>query len=211
LLFEIGTELNWGGGFPATSNNETSPGAWTFFAKTGGDIGYSNSWQAGISHVAADVTNRAGGDTLELFTGDSDLTVVDFVWKWAPQGNTAVRSVKIQGEYFHRSESGTFDGRDYDGDQDGWYLQGVYQFAPLWRAGVRYDLVDADNGPGLVGTGLEDPGRSSNRSSIMLDWSPSEFSRLRLQYTNDRVLPESDTQWYLQYIMSIGAHGTHRF
>ncbi len=211
LLIEVGTELNWGDGFPATSNNETSPGAWTFFAKTGGDIGYSNSWQAGISHVAADATDRAGGDTPELFTGDSDLTVIDFVWKWAPQGNTTVRSFKLQGEYFKRSENGTFDGRDYDGDQDGWYLQGVYQFAPLWRAGVRYDLVDADNGPGLVGTGLEDPGRSSNRSSIMLDWSPSEFSRLRLQYTNDRVLPKSDTQWYLQYIMSIGAHGTHRF
>ena len=152
LLFEIGTELNWGGGFPATSNNETSPGAWTFFAKTGGDIGYSNSWQAGISHVAADAIDRAGGDTLETFSGDSDLTVVDFVWKWAPQGNTTVRSFKLQGEYFQRSETGTFDGLDYDGDQNGWYLQGVYQFAPSWRAGVRYDLVDADNGSGLEGT-----------------------------------------------------------
>ena len=211
LLFEVGTELNWGGGFPATANSETSPGAWTVFAKTGGDIGYSNSWQAGISHVATDAIERAGGDTPELFTGDSDLTVVDFVWKWAPQGNATVRSFKLQGEYFKRSENGTFDGLDYDGDQDGWYLQGVYQFAPLWRAGVRYDLVDSDNGPGLEGTGLEDSGRSSTRSSIMLDWSPSEFSRLRLQYTNDRVLPESDTQWYLQYIMSIGAHGVHRF
>jgi len=211
LLFEVGTELNWGGGFPATANSETSPGALTVFAKTGGDIGYSNSWQAGISHVAADAIDRAGGDTLETFSGDSELTVVDFVWKWAPQGNTTVRSFKLQGEYFQRSETGTFDGLDYDGDQDGWYLQGVYQFAPSWRAGVRYDLVDADNGPGLIGTILEDPGRSSDRSSVMLDWSPSEFSRLRLQYTNDRVLPESDSQWYLQYIMSIGAHGAHRF
>ena len=45
----------------------------------------------------------------------------------------------------------------------------------------------------------------------MLDWSPSEFSRLRLQYTNDQVLPRSEDQWYLQYIMSIGAHGAHQF
>ena len=45
----------------------------------------------------------------------------------------------------------------------------------------------------------------------MLDWSPSEFSRLRLQYTDDRVLEESEGIWYLQYIMSIGAHGAHQF
>ena len=72
-------------------------------------------------------------------------------------------------------------------------------------------MVDADNGPLLVGTELEDPGRSSYRDSLMFDWSPSEFSRLRLQYTNDNVLATSDQQWYLQYIMSIGAHGAHQF
>ena len=44
----------------------------------------------------------------------------------------------------------------------------------------------------------------------MLDWSPSEFSRVRLQVNNDRVLDETDTQWMLQYIMSIGAHGAHQ-
>ncbi len=70
----------------------------------------------------------------------------------------------------------------------------------MWRVGLRHDMVDTDNGPGLDGTELEDPGRSSRRSSVMLDWSPSEFSRLRLQYTDDRVLEESDSVWYLQYI-----------
>jgi outer membrane receptor protein involved in Fe transport len=110
-----------------------------------------------------------------------------------------------------RSEKGTFADLPYDGDQEGWYLQGVWQFAPMWRVGLRHDLVDSDNGPGLIGTELEDPGRSSRRSSVMLDWSPSEFSRLRLQYTDDQVLEESDSVWYLQYIMSIGAHGAHQF
>jgi len=63
----------------------------------------------------------------------------------------------------------------------------------------------------LVGTELQDPGRSSSRDSLMLDWSPSEFSRVRMQYTNDRVLSETDQQWMLQYIMSLGAHGAHQF
>ena len=212
LLFEVGTELNWGDAFPVTANNETSPGAWTVFTKIGGDIGDSSGWQLGLAHISADAQERAGGeDSVATFTGDSELTVLDFVWKWAPRGNWNIRNFKIQGEYFSREEDGLFDGIPYDGDQTGWYLQGVWQFAQLWRMGLRYDLVDADNGTSMDGTELETPGDNSRRTSAMLDWSPSEFSRLRLQYTNDRVLAESDNQWYLQYIMSIGAHGAHRF
>jgi len=212
LLFELGAELDWGGGFPATANGETSPGSWTLFANLGGDLGDSNSWKVGLSHAAADAVDRPGAaDDPATFTGDSDLTVLDFVWKWAPQGNPKVHNLKLQGEYFRRDENGDFGGLPYDGDQSGWYLQGVWQFAPRWRVGLRHDSVDADNGVSVAGTTLEDPGRNAHRSSAMLDWSPSEFSRLRLQYTNDRVLPEPDDQFYLQYIMSIGAHGAHQF
>ena len=45
----------------------------------------------------------------------------------------------------------------------------------------------------------------------MLDWSHSEYSRFRLQYVYDQVLPKSNNQLLLQYIMSMGAHGAHRF
>jgi hypothetical protein len=45
----------------------------------------------------------------------------------------------------------------------------------------------------------------------MIEWLPSEFSRLRMQFIDDRVLDESDSQFLLQYIMSIGAHGAHEF
>jgi len=217
LLFEMGAELNWGGGFPATGNGETSPGAYTLFAKLGGDVGDSHSWLVGASHISADAIERSGGHGHEIvipeetFTGDSDLTVVDFVWKWAPAGNNSIRNFKIQGEFFSRAEDGIYADIDYNGDQTGWYLQGVWQFAQTWRVGLRHDVVDSDNGPLLVGTELEDPGRSSWRNSLMFDWSPSEFSRLRLQYTNDRVLAESDNQWFLQYIMSVGAHAAHQF
>jgi hypothetical protein len=217
LLFELGTELDWGGSFPATANGDTSPGAWTVFTNVGGDVGDSNSWKLGLAHIAADAVDRAGGHDHEdavapaTFTGNSDLTVVDFVWKWAPRGNPTVNNVKIQGEYFRRDENGILEDLPYDGEQTGWYLQGVWQFAQLWRMGLRHDVVDADNGSTMDGTEFETPGRSSRRTSAMLDWSPSEFSRLRLQYTNDQVLAESDKQWFLQYIMSVGAHGAHQF
>lgn len=216
LFVEVGAELNWGGGFPASANGESSAGAWTAFAHVGGDVGLSNSWQLGLARVSADAVERSGGHgeeagAAETFTGDSDLSVFDFVWKWAPDGNSTVQNLKVQGEYFSRSESGDFGGLAYDGDQDGWYLQTIWQFAPRWRIGLRHDTVNADNNPLLAGTELEDPGRRSSRDSLMVDWSPSEYSRLRLQYSEDRVLPDADSQWLLQYIMSIGAHGAHQF
>ena len=211
LLVEFGGEANWGGGFPATTNRNNSPGAWTLFGNFGGDIGDSNAWQVGLSWIRADAVDRAAENDPQAFTGTSDLAIADFVWKWAPAGNSIRQNFKLQGEYFSRSENGLFAGIPYDGEQTGWYLQAIWQFAQTWRVGLRHDAADTDNGPLLAGTVIEDPGRASNRDSLMFDWSPSEFSRLRMQYTHDRVLPVSDNQWYLQYIVSVGAHGAHQF
>ncbi|MCI0516214.1 MAG: hypothetical protein L0Y45_00105, partial [Woeseiaceae bacterium] len=89
MFLELGTELNWGSGFPMSGNGETSPDAWTVSGKIGGDIGDNHSWQAGLSYISADIIERdAGEDAVpgESFSGDSDLAVVDFVWKWAPAG-----------------------------------------------------------------------------------------------------------------------------
>ena len=55
-------------------------------------------------------------------------------------------------------------------------------------------------------------GYNPTRQSAMLDWSPSEFSRLRLQFARDKsMLGVTDDQWTLQYIMSLGSHGAHSF
>jgi hypothetical protein len=47
----------------------------------------------------------------------------------------------------------------------------------------------------------------------MLDWNPSEFSRLRAQYAWDdaRDAGARDQQFRLQYIYGIGAHGAHKY
>ena len=46
----------------------------------------------------------------------------------------------------------------------------------------------------------------------MLDYSPSELSRLRLQLARDRSMEGlSENQLTLQYIHSLGAHGAHKF
>ena len=50
------------------------------------------------------------------------------------------------------------------------------------------------------------------RDSVMLDWSPSEFSRWRLQLSNDRAREGvTDRQLFLQYQVNLGAHGAHSY
>lgn len=114
---------------------------------------------------------------------------------------------------------------DYDGKQRGWYMQGAYQFMAHWRAGLRYDRLSADNHLKVTSlggfadneavinaSGLDNDGYDPQRWTMMLDWSPSEFSRLRLQYAHDKsLINQIDNQWSLQYIMNLGAHGGHEF
>jgi hypothetical protein len=46
----------------------------------------------------------------------------------------------------------------------------------------------------------------------MFDYSASEFSRFRLQFAQDKSRPEAtDNQMFLQYQMSLGAHGAHKY
>jgi hypothetical protein len=46
----------------------------------------------------------------------------------------------------------------------------------------------------------------------MFDYNPSEFSRVRLQFAQDKSRQNAiDNQIVLQYIFSLGAHGAHKF
>jgi hypothetical protein len=222
-LLEIGVEVFRGEEFPAGGAANTGKGSKTAFLHLGGDIGSSHAWRIGLSRLTADSIDRAtGGDDVtppDLFTGESKLTGVDIVWKWAPNRNAKAQNVKVQLEYWKRNENGGFDPASagapisVDGSQKGWYLQTVYQFMPRWRAGLRYDKLESDAvDAALAGTALDNQGHKPTRASLMVDFSNSEFSRFRVQVNQDESRPgEKDRQWYLQYIMSLGAHGAHTF
>jgi hypothetical protein len=219
FYLELGGEILRGDRYPAAGANNSGLGARTLYAKTGGDIGFSNSWLLGLSWLGADATERESGGEEDplLFTGDSDLLIADFVWKWAPNGNSRQRNFVFQAEYLWRQEEGEYTVPDgptgpWDLDQSGWYVQAVYQPFPRWRFGARYDQMSGDGpGPGWEGTPLYPLGSDPSRYSLMADWSNSEFSRLRIQYNYDSAAEQSDNQFGLQYIFSIGAHGAHSF
>jgi hypothetical protein len=79
--------------------------------------------------------------------------------------------------------------------------------------GTRYSrLSSGSTGFGLNAASLDGSRQHPERWSLMADFSPSEFSRFRFQYNRDEVLRGApDDQFFLQYIMSLGPHGAHRF
>ena len=219
LYVEAGAEVFRGSRYPAAGSAHSGYGANSFFVNVGGDLGTDHSWLAGISHLNTTSIDRESGDEDDplLFSGDSQTTIAQFVWKWAPNGNWKQRNFVIQSELFWNSEDGdyTLPGSvplAYDNDQRGWYLQAVYQPFPRWRFGARVDTLSKDDaGQAFSGSILAAPGGDPRRYSLMTDWSNSEFSRLRLQFTRDEAGPSDESQWGLQYVLSIGAHGGHSF
>jgi hypothetical protein len=236
-FIELGAEAGNGRAFPGTHRNSNSLNGETLFAHVGGDIGDSTSWRTGLSwlHSRADDrtyddTDQFGTPVLNAFTGTSRTWGVDGILKWAPHGDSVRRQLKVQGEYFHRTEDGqlAFDTlasnamSGYRSSQSGWYVQSVYLFHPRWRVGLRYDSLDSgtpridDVNLGLLSR-ADFPAllpASPDRVTVMLDWSPSEFTRLRAQYALDdaRAGPDQrDRQFFIQYLYGIGAHGAHKF
>ena len=241
LLVELGAELSSGDRFPGSDRNKNGVGGSALFAHVGGDIGDSYAWRTGLSYVKTSPQNRSyedvdslGGAIINSFTGDAKLWIADAILKWAPNGNSTYNNFKLQGEYFRFRQNGQLAYDDsagtgafgsladaFESRQSGWYVQGVYQFMPQWRVGYRHDRLNfgtVNNSIVLNGLGptaadfpLLTP-HDPSRNTLMLDWSPTEFSRVRLQFASDKSrLGATDNQVFVQYIHSLGAHGAHKF
>lgn len=233
LLF--GAEAFSGDSFPAGNAAHSGNGANTVFMKASDDVGDSSTWFAGLSYMSARSADRASLDPgtefsdqgvmdAPFFSGTSNILGADFVWKWSPHGNFYETNFVFQTEYLHRNESGTVSdsacpvglacgGSAYQGTAEGWYVQGAYQWRPQWRVGLRYDRMSSDN----TVTGLYQPqqlqanGYAPHRESAMVDFSNSEFSRIRLQFNRDQSGPTAFNEVFVQYIVAMGAHPAHTF
>ena len=234
-LIELGGEIGRGKDRPGTNRGKNGSAAGTLFAHYGGDSGESHSYRLGVSALRTapqdaqiNDVDALGNSVTNAFTGNTRIAGADFIYKYAPSGNATQTNFKLQGEYFRRRENGTltFDTTGIGGlaprhiadgyatSQSGWYLQSVYQFMPQWRLGLRFDRLDR----GSVDVGAANFGNvrtfdyNPSRSSLMLDYNPSEFSRIRLQFAQDKSRQDAaDNQFFVQYIYSLGAHGAHRF
>jgi len=230
-FLEFGAEVGNGDAFPGSTRNSNAAGAGSVFAHAGGDIGDSASWRAGLSYLETRAKDReatlpdaAGNLAAVAFSGKSRIAVADFILKYAPSGNALLTNYKLQGEYFWRRESGdlTYDSNGalgltqadaYSSTQSGWYLQGIWQFMPMWRVGLRYDRLN----PGTPDYGANSAFLAADpfhpqKATVMLDYTASEFSRFRIQYAQSKTRPDfTDNQFFVQYILSLGAHPAHKF
>jgi len=168
-----------------------------------------------VSMLKASTTGADDG-----FSGDNTLYLADATWKWAPNGNTKDGGVTLRSEYFVDRRHGTYAApadaaidltdpvpdQPWIGTRRGVYLESVYRLNRTWDVGYRFDKLWAGAGNPFA-TGFDPV-----RHSVELTWRNSEFSFFRLQYSHDDPLHgTADNAFYLQYDVSLGAHGAHKF
>ena len=157
--------------------------------------------------------------------GHQWLAGADVVYRYTPATAYGHRWLTLEGGYLYREKDveliahnnparAPVIGNRATARQDGFYVQGTYGFLPRWRLGLRGEMV------GLINEERSPRGRfgehgASSRVSAMVDWTLTEFSRLRFQVNHGRYEThegrEEATEGFLQAVFSLGAHGAHRF
>lgn len=193
---------------------KAGPHAYTLFAKASFDLTDNSTILFGPSMVSGKTKTDSVADDTE-FRGTSTLYGFELTYKWKPSKS---KGLILQSEYLYRRQTGDIENfSDATVDslkryQDGLYAQGIYQFG-RWRAGLRYDVLGLFKKDYVLAGNQTDFGGKPWRASGMLEFNPTEFSRIRLQYNHDESDPtkKDNNEMVLQLIFGIGAHGAHPF
>ena len=191
------------GGWAATDN--------TF--RDAGDLLYTTRWETSwVGGAAEDRTwllglSGAFGPNNTGTMGYTRIYGTDLTMKWVPEENqrgwpyliwqseVLGRHYYAQGFEHEHEEDGVTEEEEVDGRRLidwGLYTQLLYGWKPNWSVGLRYEYADG-SGASLDGD-FEEMARSSDvtrdrrsRFSPLVVWTPSHFTRLRLQYNLDRA------------------------
>ncbi|MEN3043903.1 MAG: hypothetical protein ABDH37_01610 [Candidatus Hydrothermales bacterium] len=107
---------------------------------------------------------------------------IEIVLKRIKPGEERLKGLLITGGYF----------QDAKRHFNSFYFDFVYKFMPRWRLGYRFDLLEEEN-------------KSIRKNIIMIDFSPTEFSRFRLSYE------VKEKKIFFETNFSVGPHGAHPF
>lgn len=190
------------------------PHAYTLFAKASFDLTDNSTILFGPSVMTGRTKTNSVADDTE-FRGTSTLYGLEFTYKWKPSKK---QGLTVQSEYLYRRQSGDLEDtvalttEALKRAQDGLYVQSIYQLG-RWRVGARYDVLSLFKDDYILSGVNQDFGKKPWRASGMIDFSPTEFSLIRLQYSHDRSARDGKTnqEWFLQFVFGIGAHGAHPF
>lgn len=202
-----------------------SLGVVTATLKLGADIGWSQSWQLGLSHVhnrreaLAEDGHGHGAETGHAHDPAHDHAhgarysgrrtwMIDGTWKWAPGGNNRQQQLRLGFEAARISGVNRFAAaRDRHEANALW---AVWRFHPTWETGARADWLRVRQPHGEhFHWGL------LRETSLMLAWKPTHQQSLRLQLTQQRDAVGIDgaarRAVQLQYVLAFGAHGAHAY
>ena len=212
-------------GLAFAKDGAQQPNLFVSYIKSSIDIG-KLSLLGGLSYAQGQTRqNLTNGSTPQMAYGDTKIYGLDLTAKYFID---SYRYVSWQSEYMYRymnlnvgtdsapddpSQALSVFGKELK--QSGFYSQLVYRFARRWRIGARYDLLN-QNDVYVNGVKQNLPG-DLDRISAMLEFKPTEFSTLRLQFNRDNSLFDGNNMRepvnsvFLQFNMAIGAHGAHAF
>lgn len=201
----------------------------TAFAKFGPDLGDSHALQFGLSHAYGrqlqevhDHRAENPAASVHGLQGTGAMWGADLVYKFDAPGAYGAGDFTLAAEYlwqrkdlqvaYHQTNPAAV-GAPRKFTQDGFYVQGVYGFAPNWQIGLRYDVTGLTNRVDR-GTSVREWGQS-DRYSLALTRHLTEYSRLRLQVSSAKLWEDGHkervNQLFLQYQHSLGSHGAHKF
>lgn len=225
----------------ALEAKDSGPRLFTLFSKFSPSIGYDHELQLGAwlahstqhqeqhgevedEHEAEDTPEGEDHTPLHTLQGDARMFGFDAVYTYDSNAAHGQGDLKLQAEYLrqekdleiaYHADNAAVVGAERKFKEDGFYLQGTYGIAPRWQLGLRYDSI----GSGV--NKLESAGQTlkkwdgSDRWTLATTWNPTEFSRLRLQYSTADLAVDGVQQnvdaWYLQWNVSLGQHGAHKF
>jgi hypothetical protein len=137
------------------------------------------------------------------------------VYKYDSPRQYGAGDLTLQSEYLFRRRHLEVLGTSHaeTGKNDGFYLQAAYGLFPRWQVAGRVAAAGVTN-TWMDGTALLQ-WNTSTQYSAALTFNPTEFSRLRMQFNRNRVWvgreAERANQFFVQFQVSMGAHGAHRF
>lgn len=202
----------------------SQPALWVGYLKSSFDIA-GGTLLAGASMAKGDsrIDHLEDEEGAHAFAGDTTIYGADLVYKYY---FAADHAITWQSEYLYRE----MDGPKYipnatedawakvialNKKQDGYYSELVYQYDRNWRAGVRYSAITKND---ITANGvMQDIPDDMYVTTAMIEYNPSEFSRIRLQYNHNSSLYDEDgeknnkDELVLQFNYAIGAHGAHAF
>lgn len=177
----------------------------------GASIAYGDSR---IDHLEEDDEHEA-----HAFEGETTIYGADLTYKYYFSSD---RAVTWQSEYLYREMDGTKyvpndDEDDWENqadmlkEQGGYYTELIYQHDKNWRMGARYSAI--------IQNEINNAAKPDDMyvTTAMLEYNPSEFSRIRLQYNHNSALytdegeKNNKEEIVLQFNYAIGAHGAHAF